>query len=334
MQKGGNIVLDNEDSQILDIISNLNPQNGTLSINFLNREIVQKAFDSFKTIVSKKATNIDCPIDLPDGLDIVTYYEKASTRVMSDITRDKIQKSAYFYLNRLTENRDYVGIINLFMTKSIDELNSYFDDTTLETLAIFYGYLGYLIDVKNRKITCDTLLHLKRQHLWIEDLKNNRGFTTINDKARKITTSIFDMLYDVGLDENAIANSFDFYFTNPNPDNLLSRYAKEYTENPEKVFMFKKYMIRIMFSDIYLNLKASEDGEDTDFDEELLKYIENSIKKGEYLLPSNQLLRKRLYLKSYSCLRTDYDRHFLVSILIVKDEIKTLKLSNPLYFLD
>lgn len=328
-------MLDNEDLQILSSLKETCSKNGIFSIDLLTQETLKKLFDVFENMVSKKAEDINYPNELPDGLDIELFYEKATTRVKTETVRDKIQKSAYFFLSQVDKNKDYLDVINFLMSKSIGELTNYFEEKSLETFAIFYGYLGYIIDVQNGKITKSTLIRLKRTFPWIEDIKEYKGFSTINDKVRKVMSSIFDMLYDIGLDDKAIFYSLDDYFANPRPDYFLSRYAPEYAKDYFTVISFKKYIIRIMLSDVYLNLKAHED-EDDEYrsDEKLLDYIERAIEQNDYRLPHDDEIRKELYLEAASCLRTDYDRHFLTSILVYNDEIKKLELANPLYFLD
>lgn len=329
-------MLDNEDSQMFGILKDSCSQNGILSTDFLTQETLKKLFDVFENMISKKAEDINYPNELPDGLDIEMYYEKATTRVKTETIRDKIQKSAFFFLSQVNKNKDYIGVINFLMSKSIGELTNYFEEISMETFAIFYGYLGYIIDVQNGQITKSTLIYLKRTFPWIEDLKEYKGFITINDKVRKVMSNIFDMLYDIGLDDKAILCSLDDYFANSQPnDFFLSRYAPEFTVDPSSVLTFKKYIVRIMLSDVYLNLKAYEDEDDEySSDGRLLDYIERAIEQNDYRLPHDAEIRKELYIEAISCLRTDYDRQFLTSILTFNDEIKKLALANPLYFLD
>lgn len=241
-------------------------------------------------------------------------------------------KKAFIELLRRSHLGDsQTNLINSVLMEGINETCMHFirgDEIALEILNF---YMQYLKNSELGVITPSIEAGLYNSYTWLRNLQDNKGFTTINDYARKVLESIFLMALESGLHENEEFEFIDKYFNSNVFDHFIEIDAPNFYSD-ELILLFKKYQIRLLYADLYRK-ETARSLYNEDAPSNLSTFLEKIIKNRAYSLPSNKEFRYALY-RSFEDEMSEKFISFEQSVLKGSDKIQVLKESNPLYFLD
>ena len=226
------------------------------------------------------------------------------------------------------------NIINKFkdLKKNINNINTLNYETKRN---IIYCSIKYLLTKKRNYIDEKEIEVLKNKHIELfSNINNLYDIKTINKFIRVIIEDLLDIYSDDDTDliENILlSNKYD---------NEIRFLSKGFIENNNDIKIFKIYLLRIFFYDLYIieNYSKKEiiDNLPNNLDENSiivpsLKFIEGCIKNNYYSLPKDIQLRK--YMISRFILGYFIDKKEILEYSEKKEE-KKLKKIYPLYKLD
>lgn len=252
-----------------------------------------------------------------------------------------IFKKAVIYM--LSNYQDtYEGILNRILAVPMSELTREFLAQTSFSKEVFQFYIFYLIQRRFGDITIGDEENLETKYAWLETLEHNRGFMTINDKARWGLKNVVLSISDRTPRLEDAAHFLDAYFNDYTSLGLSASFANEFSGSKEEIRAFKKYQLGLLMSDVYRYLKgtmlqdrALDDYESEAEDEDdFLELLESYLEYGDIdVLPSKKF-RHELYRKFYFILVTDVSPAPLTAELEKDSRTHVLKPLNPIYFLD
>ena len=247
------------------------------------------------------------------------------------IISDVCMKAVVYLLSRYEE--EYDEIINAVRNLPFYEIVKAFKMGTSLAYCLFKSYICFLVENLSNRLCYLDVVSTINKNPWLRDLIDNKGFDTLNHKARTVLEKMVNV---VTLDKNFF-RQLDDYFNDFERDGLLCKYATEFTSSLPDIRKFKQYQIRIMLADVYRTLKSySLD----DMQEEetsklaILEIVEERIFSENYTLPEEETVRHALYRQFYLSLEEKSLWSAQLQTLEEHDCVKILKPVNPLYFLD
>lgn len=238
------------------------------------------------------------------------------------------------------ELRDY--ILNNNINEVIDRFN---EDISFAQFIILF-YIKYLVSKKYLTIT-----EKEEEQAWVQYdcLKNlcvNKGYVTINDIVRSALMEMIDDIKQNYCDKDTICLMIDEFFKTNIRDIYLKQNGIDMS-NTDYVKRLKKYIVRVVLSDAYMDLKMMEHSSSLEFEDELcdiedsmeleeieaMNYIEEAAQKEEFSFPEDPNVRKQIYLHfHFYNSNSEIDRTEDLNSL--GDCVKTIKRTNPLCYLD
>jgi hypothetical protein len=268
--------------------------------------------------------------------------------VKKDLHHDVIRKALLYCLLYPSKNAELY--VNRILTSDFNNVLLEFEDNECFVKETLLYYTRYILQRYFNKIT-DEQIHLTEdRYYWIRDLYSRKGFDTLNDLARKVLIDIDEALLDVCAQKEEYDKTFDTYFSDVEDTYFL--YQVFPSIKKDEIEGFKKYQMRIVVADAYLYLKEKaiatqmrDDGDsEYEFSEEdiiteeerkLLGLIEQYILEGNTTILDNSRIRHKLlsYFMEYNDVQSFY-RDIHHQMMQMTDDIKTLKMINPIYFMD
>ena len=186
------------------------------------------------------------------------------------------------------------SIINNNLASTLDRLLND-DDYKLKMTKIFIYYLvsrkeGYITGVEERET-----INANR-YLW--NLANNKGFDTLSDYIRIAILDFHKDMSEINSVEDTFKSIDKFILYNHRPKYYIQNGLDMSDADYAKII--KKYVIRTVLADAYIDLKLDEaevlsyGNEVNPLQEEAIGYIEG-LNDEEVMLPSDYNLRKVIY---------------------------------------
>ena len=317
----------------------LNPSNRVIEeMTILIYKILKNESDN---VMSKAMDSIDIDYDSE-------IYRQESSSASHIAYRDYcigILESTMTYLllrpsKEGNELRDY--ILNNNINEVIDRFN---EDISFAQFIILF-YIKYLVSKKYLTIT-----EKEEEQAWVQYdcLKNlcvNKGYLTINDIVRNSLMEMINDIKETYYDEDIVCHMIDEFFETDIRDVYLKQNGIDLS-NFDYVKMLKKYIVRVVLSDAYIDLKVLEHSSDFEVEEEMndiedtmelkeieaMNYIEKAAENEEFSLPEDFEMRKEIYLHfHFYNSNSEIDRTEDLNSL--GDCVKTIKRTNPLCYLD
>jgi len=217
-------------------------------------------------------------------------------------------------------------LLNSIIRNSIDDVIYTFSQDRDFGIAVISVYLQYLINITTGALDLNKKREIFGNYTFIFNLDENKGYTTLADYIRDILVGIYYDAVSSEIDEKGKSENYErmtealdeFFFTN---------------EKNEYFIRSRKFSIRILFADAYLDLKINKIKCIDDEDNDLLEYIEELMNlEGPFRLPKDKNTRMRLYkhFANYNVERDWYRKEDMES-LEDEEDIKRLLYINPLH---
>lgn len=228
---------------------------------------------------------------------------------------------------------DDVKLINYVLRTDIDTLITEFLYESSVAHEIVKSYVVFIImRFKHRLSSKKELESINKRNPWLDQIVENRGFETLNDKARKILGCLYEMSSEKE-DKDSDWEIIDEYFSSDKLDNLVKEDAPEFFCSNRSSWQFKLYQLRLMYADVYATLEFARKNDEDFSDYEMLKEIEEVISGQLYLMPEEREKRFKFYKVYFSSMydlivpeiRDSFDR---------TSSAKIIKMANPLFYLD
>lgn len=318
------------------------------TLNNLENEIDKEKIDLFKAsflntvnqyaeIASKERINEEKKqYDFDEEYEETMYQNYFSYNKELKL-KEAVQGACVYAL--ATQDECYYDFIHEILDTDIDTTvckikgNSPFAD---EALFLYYRYLKERITNPNFD---DIMMFVYDDHDWLVRLENYKGFTTINDLLRDVLVEIcFDhntgeFITDKGTQE------LDLYFTSKKHDFYLQeRFGTILDE--KTIQAYKNYQLKLIMSDAYTFLKYASLKENEyplyAEEEEILEDLESALLEQNFQAFTDFQKRRFVYNEFWVNANDDYinARRNPIRFLIENDEVKTLKMGNPIYFLE
>ncbi|HBA37684.1 MAG TPA: hypothetical protein DCY94_03090 [Firmicutes bacterium] len=225
-------------------------------------------------------------------------------------------------------------MINKVLRSNIEMLTVEILGGTDFALSIIEAYVDYVVKVEHYSIiSSDYLGKIADKFPWLDEIGDTRGFRTINDMARDVLDCVYGYVTEEPISDLERHALYDRYFMTDAFDHFIESGAEPYSHSKEEIFLFKKYQIRIMFTDLYASLSIDK-SEDENFSEaELLAFLEDEIYAGDFYLPTDPEARYKL-LDAYFINMYVFKKEKARRVLEDNDKMKILSMGNPLYFID
>ena len=267
-------------------------------------------FENYKQILVTNSVVYALENNKIDYLNFVKNYISNLEKPLNDLNLFKAKTTEFAILNLVSKSKK-IGNVLLFNTKS----NEY--------------------TINNNK------------DLFNEIDKNFISFTSFTNFYKNILFNYLNQFdkfdRDLILDDFLTSNSLNEEFIK----------FSEGSISKNKINIYKLFIIRNIISDNYLNITISkiESESDNDYnddiendyeeeesnnfiDERIYNYIDTCIDNNKYLLPSDDTLRFNMYVSFFAYNELDTKENDIETVEGSLDDLKKLKLINPLYKLD
>ncbi len=295
-------------------------------------EMLEALFTWFMRYLNKQISEIDkLSNDSKDDLMNIPLDEIKTREIIVGIT-----KKALIYMFS-TRDETYDELITEIKNSSINKLVETFYDNSYISYCILKEYLNYLVECFHGVIGYSKVSIIEEDNPWIVELEKNKGFDSLNDKARAVLEDMYEVAIMDDFEGGGFFRILDYYFDTSESEMVLEKYAIEFTHRTDDIKKFKRYQIRIMFADVYKSLKAcsfGEYGESARKRLAILEDVEGKIFNEDYTLPEDKVIRYDFYRQFYIALKEKTMWDAQTRILEENDCVKILKPVNPLYFLD
>ncbi len=237
---------------------------------------------------------------------------------------------------------DYEEIINYILHTPMNQLTEGFLEKEPFFKTIFEMYIRYLVESHFSVITVRDEEMLEDKYPWLERLEENRGFMTINDKARFALRKVVETYVNMAVSQEKIVDLIDDYFNDYSSLGLGETFGREFGSNCEDIQSFKKYQLGLMVTDVYRSLKGNHlidkrygdtDSESYETDS-FFELLENYLEYGDVDVLSSRDFRYELYKQFYLISLCDFIVGDLNEELENDSRTYIIKPLNPIYFLD
>lgn len=237
---------------------------------------------------------------------------------------------------------DYEEIINRILHTPMSQLTEGFLEKEPFFKTIFKMYIRYLVERYFSMITVKEEETLEDKYPWLERLEENRGYMTINDKARYALRKVIETCVNMDVPQDKIVDLIDDYFNDYSDLGLGKNFGREFGSSREGIRSFKKYQMGLMITDVYRNLKGNHliDKRYGDTDDEscevgsFFELLENYLEHGDVDILSSRDFRYELYKQFYLISSSDFIVGDLNEELENDSSVYIIKPLNPIYFLD
>lgn len=292
-------------------------------------EMLESLFSCLMRYLNKQVSEIDkLSSDSKDDLMNIPLDEIKTHEIIADIT-----EKALIYMFS-TRDEAYDELVTEIKNSSINQLVETFYNNSYLAYCILKEYLHYLVECFYGVLGYSKISIIEEDNPWIVDLEKNKGYDSLNDKARAVLEDIFEAFV---MEDGGFFRILDNYFDTFDNEMVLEKYAIEFTHRTDDIKKFKRYQIRIMLADVYRSLKAcsfGEYGENARKRLAILEDVEGKIFKEDYTLLEDKVIRYEFYRQFYVALKERTMWEAQTRILEENDCVKILKPVNPLYFLD
>ena len=251
------------------------------------------------------------------------------------IISDLVRKALYHVVSNYDESYD--DLINAIKLRPISYIVQEFEEESCLAYCIFAKYMQYVVDWFYGFYDYTREVSIEEKHPWIGELEENKGFESINDKARNVFDDIVIRARLQGANLNDLYTVFDKYFRDSRSEMSLEKYASEFTSSKEDIMNFKSFQVRIMLVDVYSLLKIEsieKCGKSLEIEFAILEELERKICEEDYTLPGDKDFRHAIYMKFYHSLINKDLLKVLPEFVDDEDFVKVIKPVNPLFFLD
>lgn len=330
--------MENFDKKFLQFfLENIENKDGKV---ILSQEVVDKTLDLLNEKVSSVALSTisqDFYQELILEEDIEKEVENEEFNIYSYVIMKAI---TYFLINRNEDGYVYINYI----------LRSEFFDIVDELIAgekisnfIIKNYMRYLIAKAYGTITDEDCEKVFDKYPWLDDLSYNRGFKSLNDKARVILLHMVDALEEIDTAPDKIYEELDNYFSD-GKSNYFMKVEFPDLSNERDIINFKRYQFKLILADSYLSLKGWDlqandgDAESTiplnEEEAHILTLLEDAILNDDYSRIKNLEIIHSLYNYFLIYNVDNIVRQTHTELLDAHDSIHILKMVNPIYFMD
>ena len=320
----------------IDLSSNILLQSGM----FISDVFVLEALDLLIKKTHKEALDNARRTLSIDNLD----EEKVDLRVQSEefnLYCIVIREAIIHWLTEPTDTTDEV--INFILKTDFCDIVQEFKSRSSFSLYMMRHYILYIFKRNSGLLKDKEIDEIFKKYTWLEELFFSKGYSTINDKARKVLLDMHEALENIDAQKADINKVLDDYFSDGKNNIFLKREFPGMNDEKE-ILAFKRYQFRLIVADSYLALKSwdimrnESDVENPDDPQEyrsiLIDYLEDFISDGDYELLRDLETVHQLYGIFFTYNSQDYYRELHSSLLGANDCLHILKKANCLYFMD